>query len=402
MYGWVNRYKVSILFLVILLFSLTVRILFIAFYSPHPLAGGDGPAFLDFARHIAAGQGFRSDLEPWLADRPPLYSYFVAFVIMVFGQNLTAIFVAQAVLFSVSAGIFYYLAKEILGDGRGLIAALLYSALPNFLLFTKQTLTESIYIPLVIFFLASLILFKKRTILSFLFSGILLGMIGLVRREALLPSAGVILLFFFYVWKMPVKTVILPILAISLGCICVLIPWMLRNQSVLGQPVFSTSAGVNFLVGNNPESTGGYALPIDWGNQINSLTELARDQKAWELSLNWLKEDPMRFVRLIPLKIASLWGGSGNVLIDLVDIGLLPFYFLGIYRIIKKTWGYHEVLIIAASYSLIITLVAIVFTGMWRYRLVVYPGLIMLASLGMPEFILKFVSHRTPSQTPAV
>ena len=58
--------------------ALLVRLIFVRFYPVSPLAGGDPTAYWTFAQGVAAGRGFRSTFESWLADRPPLYSYFLA------------------------------------------------------------------------------------------------------------------------------------------------------------------------------------------------------------------------------------------------------------------------------------------------------------------------------------
>jgi 4-amino-4-deoxy-L-arabinose transferase-like glycosyltransferase len=195
--GIFSRKQIRIAALIGLL-AFLIRVAFLIFYTSQPVAGGDPTAFWSYAQGIANGQGFSSTFEPWLADRPPLYSYVLAGIFMLFGESKTAVFVVQALLGSLSASLFYLCASRLMDDLGSVAAGVLFACLPHFLLFTQQILTEAIYIPLWVFLLASL-LFSNRDNVSFkpiLVTGVLLGLIALVRREAVLPG-GLILFFGF-------------------------------------------------------------------------------------------------------------------------------------------------------------------------------------------------------------
>ena len=130
--------------------ALLLRVVFVFAYPVSSLAGADPVAYWSFAQGIASGQGFRSTFEPWLADRPPLYSIFLAINFILFGESHVQVFIAQSILGAVATAVFYICAVRVMRAGRGFIAGLFFALFPHFLLFTKQILTESLYIPVLI------------------------------------------------------------------------------------------------------------------------------------------------------------------------------------------------------------------------------------------------------------
>jgi len=386
----ISHFKIQILF--VFLLSLILRILIIAFYPVSPLAGGDQEAFWSYGQGIASGQGFRSEFEPWLADRPPLYSHFLAGIFNIFGEEKPAVFMVQAVIGAIAAALFYLVAVRILGERRGLLAGVMFGMMPHFLLFTKQILTEALYIPLLVLLLGVLILpeRKVRSVWYWILPGILLGLIGLVRREALLPGGLILILAAMRYHKLDKLRIGAIILVAALGVIISLAPWMLRNWGVLGTPMLSSSGGVNFMVGNNPNGTGGYSPPPqDWMVKFIGLDELDRNTLAWDLSLGWIRDTPIDFLKLIPKKLGVLFMPASNLVLDLTDIGLLVLSIMGVVRIVYKRNGWQWVGAIAFSLLGSAILIAVIFVGGWRYRMVIYPGILLLSSFGIPDSWLK-------------
>jgi hypothetical protein len=135
--------------------------------------------------------------------------------------------------------------------------------------------------------------------------------------------------------------------------------------------------------------------PSDWQAQFQGLTELERDQMAWGLSLQWIKKNPTDFLRLLPKKFAVLWGPAHNLILDGMDLLLIPLYVLGLLRLILRKLEWKSVTVLSLLPVLTITLIALVFVGGWRYRLMVYPGLLLLAGYGAMQFSPMFFSLTT-------
>jgi hypothetical protein len=370
-----HSYRLSIS---ITLIALCIRIVFVTVYTPRsPLAGGDQDAYWSFAEGILAGNGFRATLEPWLADRPPAYPYFLAAVFAIFGKNKSTVLVVQALLGSVACFLFCLSVMRIGGIIRGAWAGLLFAFLPAFLIFLNQILAESLYIFLIITFLFSLICLDKVPIIQWILTGILLGLIALTRREGLFFGVVIVAPYVFQVMK--TKQFHRAVLGLF-SLLLVVMPWLIRNYEIFGVPLLSTSTGVNFLVGNNPESTGGYALPDAWARELGSRTELERDQRAWELSLGWIRENPSAWLSLLPRKVLLLYGPSGNLLSDIADLFIVTFTLIGLWKLVKSREKPIIVLWASSVLALGTTLGAIVFVGGWRYRALVYVGALMLSA----------------------
>lgn len=382
--------------LLLAVLALGVRALFVAYYPANSLAGGDPAAFWSFAEGVASGAGFRSTIEPWLADRPPLYAYFVGGLIRLLGAERENVFLAQAVLSAVSVMLFYWTAVRVLGRTRGLAAGILMVFFPHLVLFTKQILTEPLYIPLLVALLAALILpTSLERGWTWLLTGVIVGLLVLVRREALLPAAlltggiGALRL------KLRSTTSLKAGGTVLLAALLTVAPWLWRNYQVLGEPVLSSSSGINFMVGNNPLARGGYTPPPpEWQAQYSGLDELARDRKAWELSLQWVRENPPAFAQLLPAKLSYLWGKSGNLFLDAADVILIPFYLVGLYRLYRRRAGWQVTAVVTGALVLSNLFVGLVYVGGWRYRLAIYPALFLLAAFGIPERPVQWFENR--------
>jgi hypothetical protein len=170
------------------------------------------------------------------------------------------------------------------------------------------------------------------------------------------------------------------------AALAVLAPWLLRNWIELGRPVLSSSAGWNFMVGNNPAAQGGYSpLPAEWQAEFQGLTELERDDRAWELALGWVRAEPADFAVLLGRKMAHLLEPAHNLVLDAADLLLLPLYLAGVLRLARGQPNGRIVAVVAGGSLAAVSCVALVFVGGWRYRAGAYPGLLLLAAYGVPQ-----------------
>lgn len=92
--------------------------------------------------------------------------------------------------------------------------------------------------------------------------------------------------------------------ALAGGVALAMAPWVLRNRSIHGIPVISTSQSGEFLWrGNNPESTGtlwsrsgvplSSSLPEDLKDRLRGKDELARDEVFRSAALEFIRMDPV-------------------------------------------------------------------------------------------------------------
>jgi uncharacterized membrane protein YhaH (DUF805 family) len=101
---------------------------------------------------------------------------------------------------------------------------------------------------------------------------------------------------------------------VALAAACVA-PWSLRNQREMGALVaVSTNGGMTLLTGNNATANGGYseADPTIQALYARNLPEVERDAEAKRLGTQWIAANPGKFIGLMPMKVARLWGPDGE------------------------------------------------------------------------------------------
>lgn len=412
---------------------LLLLMLFIIFYPTGGMAGYDPVAYTRLAQGIVTGRGFQSTIEPWVADRPPLYPYFLALTMFFVDFRPDLIFSLQAAFLAVAAGLFYLTAVRVIGEKRALVAGIIFCCLPHFYLFTKQVLTESPYVAMLVFLMASVLLPQVYKNKHVVLTGVILGLMILLRREAMLIGGGMLIGLLLYRFGRQWKDLLVKAIITAGLAVMVVSPWVIRNYLVLGVPVLSSASGLNLGVCNNPDATGSYtAIPVAWMQslpdvpsiRVNTEDDLAQVKNCfmgnhylrkdsadfgreyfcfYEIELlhnellgqqvkTWLLQNPLEFLRLLPLKAKAYFGLAGSLPFDAADLILLPFCFLGLFNIFKhKNYGLllMTVLLLAISFA-----VALGFCGGFRYRIIIYPGMILLAAYGVPDIFFK-LSNRT-------
>ena len=103
--------------------------------------------------------------------------------------------------------------------------------------------------------------------------------------------------------------------AVVAFALVVVLPWSYRNYQTFGEWVWvSTNGGLTLLTGNNQSARGDYtqddplvtSIPRSVANQIEV------DKEAKRRAVQWIKENPGRFVALLPLKAFRLWIPDGE------------------------------------------------------------------------------------------
>ena len=157
--------------------------------------------------------------------------------------------------------------------------------------------------------------------------------ISLFRRRMVLASAATVLLTCFLV---------------------VHVPWALRNQAVLNQPVFTTTWGGNHMFQKNfvlggfgtdnylrayPRATAEYRraraiLESGAGRELSEMSELERDRVFMNAVKETIRQHPDRFVLSSAVGVSNLWFG--------VDFHALPDLWTalrGLFSLMMLTFG---------------------------------------------------------------
>lgn len=248
----------------------------------------------------------------------PLYPRFLALVYSLCGRDLLLVRLLQSAIGAGSVVLLYLLGKKIAGEtaGMGAGAFLAFSGMAVF--------HEGLLVP------ASLALFLSlAALLSWAggggfarsaLGGVLLGLAGLASAANLLFAA---LLIAGLLAKRRAGAGRAAGAVLGLGL--VLVPFALATDSVSGDFILTSAhGGVNFYIGNNPESNGGYKTPLiltpSASGIVRDAIRIAEEESGRRLSpsgvsriwfrkgLGWIWSDPRLALRRALSKLRLLVG----------------------------------------------------------------------------------------------
>jgi 4-amino-4-deoxy-L-arabinose transferase-like glycosyltransferase len=297
--------KYSVIALLFLAF--TIRIAAIA-VSDHTLTS-DEVDYLQLAESIRLTQSYALDSIP-TAYRPPGYPVFIAGIMAVI-PSVTLVLCIQALLETITCFLLYRLGSTVLNQSAGLTAMSIWAFLPGSILMPGLLLSESLFTTLLI---GILTLWTSAPRWN-LFGGILLGIGILIKPQfVLLAALWIMWRLFNKQWR--------DALTVALLAGIILAPWIIRNGMVFGEPAITTSGGVNFWIGNNPEANGSYHIPSV--NPLNAIhNEIERSNEGYKLGMAFIAAEPMKTIMLAGKKIAYLWS-SQHYLVMLSQDGIDP------------------------------------------------------------------------------
>jgi hypothetical protein len=90
----------------------------------------------------------------------------------------------------------------------------------------------------------------------------------------------------------------------------VLLPWLIRNDQLVGGPTVGTVGGEVFWTANGPHSTGTYVELTDF-DPLNELPDgYERDRLGYQLGIEYITKNPIEWITLLPKKFYHLWASD--------------------------------------------------------------------------------------------
>jgi tetratricopeptide (TPR) repeat protein len=327
-FNWRER-KDWTAFGIVLAAAFTLRLVFFflnkannpVFY--HPIM--DALYHHEWAEDILAGT-YRADDVYF---RGPLYPYFLAFLYKISGTSIVFAVFVQHLIGTLTSGLVYLLSREYFSGRVSLLAGLFAALYWPFVYFEGDLLivTTIIFLNTLVFltFTQSI----RRDDLSLLVvSGMLLGLSAIARPSVLIVFP--VLPLVLYLNKRPRgKTRVRWIgrtAAVYAAILIVIAPVLIRNY-VVGRSVvpIGASGGVNFYIGNNPESDGSTAIVpgtrADWWGGYNDAIAIAERDEGRKLNLSevsnyffnrgfeWIKLNPDDATSHFLMKLRIFWAG---------------------------------------------------------------------------------------------
>ena len=376
----------------------------------HPVL--DGLFHHEWALEITSGNFWGDEVF----FRAPLYPYLLALLYKVGGSSIAFAVLCQHILGSISVVLVYIFAREYFTRHVGLLAGLLAALYWPLIFFEGELLivTLVIFLNLVMLILLSRAVKRQRLVL-FLIAGFILGLSAIARPSILVILPVLPLVFHFGgrgAWRK--QTAVLLV-----GLIVVVTPVVVRNVVVGGDFVpIASQGGVNFYIGNNPESNGTQAIVpgarADLHGTYRGAIELAqrdvgRAMKPSEVSnyyfrkgLDFLIFSPGEALFLTTKKFYFFWAGverSNSKYIQFFwqkfGLGKLPlpgFWFLAPFALtgVVLLWPRRRELSLLYLFTLSYMIGVVVFFVNARFRLPVVPVLILFAAYAICALFYSF------------
>jgi len=382
--------------------ALALRLLLVAGTRGDPLFDVpmlDAEYLVDWSRSIRAGDFFGSP-EGTAYFRTPLYAWFLAAVSLLPGDDLLAARVAQAVLGAAAAALLASVAGRRFGRTAGIATGILAAVAWPLLWFGRELLIESVSV-----FWGALLLRvqdgagARSRAGRWLAVGGIVGLATITRPNFLVlaPVAAAL------AWRAAGAARGRAVALVAAGVLLCVAPITVRNRIVSGDWILlSYQGGLNLWIGNHPGADGMSArLPglSSWRNE-DVEAQLARekgravgpaeqDAHFRGLALAFFRDEPLRALGLLAKKTYLLAQGyeirnnrdlyamrERNLLLRLPgpDFGWIgPLALVGF----AATWRRRAELAHLWGYALAIGATAVLFFVCARYRLPLWPPLLV-------------------------
>jgi hypothetical protein len=355
----------------------------------------------DLARSIISGQGYvisRFGHQAFAFGDGNLYSFLAASVYLLVGHEPRVLGVIQAALASLAPPLIFAIGLRAFSRQVALLGAVLAALHPGLLAYTMKLHPLGLDVLL----LALMVWWFGRTDTGKqqgLGAGLALGMALMSRPTFFL--AGVIALA--YRWRNDWRRPVIPMAAVMVALV-IASPWVVRNWTVLGRPVFISTSLEDVWKGNNPLSTGSSylpngqaifsAVPPEIGARFQQDSELALNDVFGQEVLAFVNQQPVDFIGLVTRKFVYFWWLSPQAGVlypstwlaayEVYAAAVLSLALVGVLAIVRcGTAAERNLLGMLAAISLTLAVVHSMAYVEGRHRWGVEPLLLLLTARGL-------------------
>ncbi|MCY2961729.1 MAG: glycosyltransferase family 39 protein [Planctomycetota bacterium] len=309
--------------LAIVAVALAVRVVYVLQSRASPLFDApqmDALYHVEWARALVRGE----DYQPGPFFRAPAYPWFLAGMTWLFGDNLLAPRLVQAVIGAGSCALVHALGARLFDRRTGLVSAAIASVYAMLVYFEGELLLPVLEIPTCLAAVLFAVRFGERPgPRRAAFAGLALGIAAIVRPNVLLWGV-VVGLWIVARGGAPLAQRLRQSALYGLATLVPILPITAYN-AIVGRDLvlISTQGGVNFWIGNNPTSDGSTAIapgtrPDWWGGFHDTVAQAeaaeGRALKPSEVSgyysaraWAWIASEPVAAVRHLAWKLWLYW-----------------------------------------------------------------------------------------------
>jgi len=288
------------------------------------LPDADSALYDDMAGAFARGD--------WLIGTDPLrsstYPFFLGIVYRIFGVTAWAPRVVQMVLGLLLVGLTWDTARRLMGTGSAVLAGGVVALFGPALFYEAQLLSDA---PAAALAALALWMMVRSTVQGegrvayWGLTGLATGAVVLLRPNAILLA---IPLAAAAAWSGAANPPYRRVVAAAIGFLIGVSPVAARNLLATGHAtVVPVYGGINLYVGNGPDATGVFNVPVDVGRAAgpqeqftafraaaaraegHPLDAAATDRYWIRRTLAYIADDPMRWVTLMLWKLRLFWNG---------------------------------------------------------------------------------------------
>ncbi|MBM3254097.1 MAG: glycosyltransferase family 39 protein [Candidatus Omnitrophica bacterium] len=319
--------NVKYIFLILLL-AFILRVIF-CFAVPIPI-DKDSSGYNTLALNLISGYGLSYDKVNPTLFRGPVYPLFLAGIYSIFGYNPMAARIIQSLLGMITCMIFFYLARLYINESLSCQVLTTIAFHPVLIALSSSLLSELLFTLLL--GLSVIVLtnaFSKQSKLFYFLSGLLFGITALTR--SITAYFVLFLLFTQLIFNKNKKLILNHICLFLCGQLLIIIPWTVRNYAVSGKfcPV-ATGGGIalwlgtytpgrGYDLGMSPKAYQKYEEIVGKGQ---SYTTITNDKKLFKASLENIKNDPIGYLLLMPIKFQRMFISSYSSFFNLHQIPL--------------------------------------------------------------------------------
>jgi 4-amino-4-deoxy-L-arabinose transferase-like glycosyltransferase len=335
----------------------------------------DQVSYHNLALRVLSGHGFTFGELWWpitAANAPTahwsyFYTFYLVIVYALFGPHPLAARLIQALIVGLLQSLLVYLiARRVFGQLVGLVAAALTAVYVYFIYYTATLMTEPFYITAILaglFFSIRIVdhltgplsSYHNRT--SFTLAsglGLTLGIAVLLRQLFLL----IIPFLFLWIWwaslRRTARSPIPALLLSSILIVALILPFTIYNYARFQRFVLlNTNAGYAFFWANNPIYGTHFQpiLPPEMGTyqslippELHHLDEAALDQALLKRGLQFVLDDPVRYLRLSLSRVPAyfmFWPSPDSSTISNISrvssfALFLPFMLYGLFLVLFR------------------------------------------------------------------
>jgi 4-amino-4-deoxy-L-arabinose transferase-like glycosyltransferase len=389
----------------VLAFSL--RLVWVLVFGRVEFGAGEALSYQAAAVNLADGQGY-SQLGGPTAQWPPGYPALVALAYVALGVHVKLGLAVNVVLGTATAVLLYAVARQMMGRAAGLVAGVSFAVLPAPIFFTGLFLSETMFIFMLVGFLALAAFLPDRRWTPVAF-GVAAGLAALTKGEGVLLLVIPLAMWWGQMARGPWLRRAAVLLAVTALTI---LPWTIRNAIEMDAfiPV-ATNASTTLWSGHNAEANGGRTdppasllarIPKDVTSTEREVAEarlLRREAVAWAI------RNPHKELGLIPRKLIALANETSSVFAiwfnakgdrQLGTSSLLVFsvlgdafdYFLLLLALAalvviggRRLWRFDPLMRGVLAYlAASLVLHGFAYYGQFRYRLPMEPLMILVAT----------------------